>query len=388
VTGRSTLPNRRDAVVVGGGIMGTSTAYHLARAGVADVTVLEAGELGCGSSAKPLGGVRALFSDATNVALGARSFQAFRRFGTEVGPDIGLHEVGYLFAIRDRDDVRGFEDSVALQRSMGVRSRLVDPAEAVRLCPYLSAADVVAGLWSPDAGYARPADVVHGYAAAAAARGAEIRTRTAVLGIETTVDGNAIVQTADGLYLTPTVICAAGAWSRKVGAMVDVDLPVEPLRRQVAFTAPLRGRPPRVPFTIDYSTTAYFHGYEAGGLLLGWADPDEAPGFVRDVSTGWHGPLREALTLFAPAIAEAPIVGGWAGLYEMTPDCNALIGATDVGFRFLYATGFSGHGFLQAPAVGECITDLYLGRPTVVDVSPFGVERFTRPAVRTELGII
>jgi sarcosine oxidase subunit beta len=377
-----------DVVIVGGGIMGTSTAYQLARAGVTNVTVLESAELGGGSSAKPLGGVRAVFSDAANIALGARSLEAFRRFETEVGVDIGLQQVGYLFAIRDANDIPGFENSVALQNSMGVPSRLIASAEAVQHCRYLSGSDVVAAVWSPGDGFARPADAVHGYAAVAAELGVQIRTHTAVTAIETAADGQALVHTSDGSYLTPTVICTAGAWSREIGAMVGVGLPIEPLRRQIAFTSPLSPRPGRVPFTIDYSTTAYFHGSEDGGLLLGWANPLEAPGFGRDVSTDWHSSLRDALELFAPKLAEATITMGWAGLYEMTPDCNAIIGETDTGFRFLYAAGFSGHGFLQGPAVGEAVKDLYVGRAPAVDVSAFNLGRFAQPTVRTELAII
>lgn len=377
----------RDAVIIGGGAMGTSVAYHLARAGVTAVTVLESGELGSGSSAKPLGGVRALFSTDANIALGARSLEAFRRFGTEVGVDIGLQQVGYLFAIRDAADVSALEEGVARQNAMGVPSRLVGPAEAVRQCPLLSDSELVAAVWSPEDGFARPADVVRGYAGVAAALGVEIRTGTAVLGIESAA-GEALVRTADATYRTPVVICTAGAWSAQIGALVGVALPISPLRRQIGFTAPVAGRPDRLPFTIDYSSTAYFHGSEDGGLLLGWADPAEPAGFGRDVSSDWHGPLREALRRFAPTLADIPIVSGWAGLYEMTPDCNAIIGESDAGFRFLYAAGFSGHGFLQAPAVGECVRDLYLGRPPVVDLGPFALERFDRVAVRTELGII
>jgi sarcosine oxidase, subunit beta len=388
MTTRHVSAHRRDVVIIGGGIMGTSTAYQLARAGVTNVTVLESGVLGGGSSAKPLGGVRALFSDAANIALGSRSLDAFRRFEQEVGADIGLQLVGYLFVLRDTDDIGGFEKSVALQNSMDVPSRLIGAAEARQHCPYLSESDMVAAVWSPGDGFARPRDVVHGYADAATARGVQIRTQTAVTAVEATADGQALVHTSDGAYLTPTVICTAGAWSRQIGAMVDLDLPIEPLRRQIAFTPPLTPRPPRVPFTIDYSTTAYFHGTEDHGLLMGWADPLETPGFGREVSTDWHHSLRDALKLFAPDIAQVPIIGGWAGLYEMTPDCNAIIGETDTGFRFLYAAGFSGHGFLQGPAVGESIKDLYLGRPPTVDVSAFNLERFAKPAVRTELGII
>lgn len=380
--------HHRDAVIVGGGIMGTSTAYHLARAGVTDVTLLEAGELGSGSSAKPLGGVRAVFSDAVNIALGARSLAAFERFGDELGVDIGLQQVGYLFVIRDAADIPAFEQSVILQNAMGVQTRIVDAAEAVRRCPYLSGSELAAAVWSPRDGFARPADVVAGYAAAASASGAEIRTGAAVTAIEAAPDGRARVHTVDAVYVTPALICTAGAWSQQVGAMAGVDLPIQPVRRQIAFTPPLPGRPARVPFTIDYSTTAYFHGSEDGGLLLGWADPQQEPGFGREVSTDWHRPLREALRHIAPEVAEAPLVSGWAGLYEVTPDCNAIIGETDLGFRFFYAAGFSGHGFLQGPAVGEAVADLYLGRPCAVDLTAFAVDRFRQPAVRTELAIV
>ena len=247
----------------------------------------------------------------------------------------------------------------------------------------------MAALWSPGDGFARPVAAVHGFAAAARNLGVTIRTGTRVVGIDTSAGGEAVVRTADGAgYATPTVVCTAGAWSRAIGAMVGVDLPIEPVRRQIAFTPPLHPSPPSVPFTIGYSTTAYFHADEDGGLLMGWADPTQAVGFDRSITTDWHGSLREALSTFAPRVAELPISHGWAGLYEMTPDCNALIGEVDVGFRFLYAAGFSGHGFLQGPAVGECVADLCLGRPPAVDVSRFDVRRFHCRVARTELGII
>lgn len=370
--------------------MGAASAYHLARAGVTDVVLLEADELASGSSGKPLGGVRAQFSDLTNIELGLRSLEFFRRFDHEVGTDIGMQAVGYLFALRNEADIARHQVCVELQNSLGVPSRVVDTAEAVRRCPYLDPQTVLAGVWSPSDGFARPGDAVRGLTTAAQALGVEVRTATPVTGIDAAPGGLARVHLADGTdVLTPTVVCTAGAWSRRIGEMVGVSLPVTPKRREIAFTPPLSPRPPLVPFTIDYSTTAYFHGSSDGGLLLGWADPDQPDGFERDVSHGWHSGLRAALAAFAPDLAGVPISHGWAGLYEVTPDCNALIGQSEEpGFRFLYATGFSGHGFLQGPAVGECIRDLYLGRPPVVNISPFDADRFQRPAVRTELGII
>ncbi len=381
--------HHRDVVIIGGGVMGASTAYHLARAGVTDVTLLETRRLASGSSGKPLGGVRAQFSDRANIALGLRSLRAFQRFEQELGIDIGLQQVGYLFAVRDPADLAPFQRSVVLQNELGVASRMISAAEAVSACPYLDASQLVGAAWCAEAGFARPVDVVTGYATAAAALGVEVRTGSAVTGVDVGHGGRAVVSTADGeRFETEAVVCTAGAWSTRIAAHVGVDLPITPVRREIGFTAPMEGRPARLPFTIDYSTTAYFHGSEDGGLLLGWADPEQPAGFDTEVSTDWHDPLRAALAAFAPTLARIPIVSGWAGLYEVSPDFNAVIGEAVPGVRFLYAAGFSGHGFLQGPAVGECLADLYLGREPAVDIACFDAARFERPARRTELGII
>jgi sarcosine oxidase, subunit beta len=378
-------------LIIGGGVMGTSTAYHLARAGVRGVVLVEANELASGSSGKPLGGVRAQFSDPANIELGARSLAAFHRFAEDFGVDIGYQQVGYLFLIRDAAVLPRHQASVELQNSLGVDSRLISAAEAAELSPYVDARTVVAAAWSPTDGFARPTAVVNAYAAAAAQLGAEVRTHTPVVGIDQVGDGRVAVRMRDGqVYTTPTVICTCGAWSKKIGAMVDVELPIEPLRRQIAFTTPMDPRPPRVPFTIDYTTTTYFHGNDDGsGLLLGIADKQAKVGFDTAVTTDWHDELRAALAMFAPGLSGVELVSGWAGLYENTPDHNAVIGEADTdGFRFLYAAGFSGHGFLQGPAVGEAVRDLYLHRRPVVDVSVFDVRRFSGAFERTELNII
>lgn len=378
-------------VVIGGGVMGTSTAYQLTRGGVRDVVLLEANELASGSSGKPLGGVRAQFSDRANIELGARSLKAFHRFDEDFGVDIGYQQVGYLFLIRDAADVPRYRASIELQRSLGVDSRMITATQAAELSPYVDANKVVAAAWSPTDGFARPSVVVNAYAAAAADLGAEVHTHSLVVGIDQVGDGRVAVRTRDGrVYTTPTVICTCGAWSKQIAAMVDVELPIEPLRRQIVFTQPMQPRPPRVPFTIDYSSTAYFHGNDDGsGLLIGMADRRQQIGFDTTATIDWYDDLRAALAMFAPSLTDVVFAYGWAGLYEITPDFNALIGeAGTQGFRFLYAAGFSGHGFLQGPAVGEAVRDLYLGRKPDVDVSVFDVKRFSRAFERTELNII
>ncbi|MFF7104239.1 NAD(P)/FAD-dependent oxidoreductase [Streptomyces nigra] len=371
------------AVVVGGGVIGTGIAYHLARAGVPDVVLVERDELASGSTSKAAGGVRAQFSDELNIRLGARSLEAFARFEQDTGYDIGLHRVGYLFLLSTSEDVTAFEAAVRLQNSLGVPSRMIDPAEARELSPLISTDGLLAAAYSPDDGHCTPESVVHGYAAAARRHGARILRHTTVTGIERHGDRITGVTTNAGRIATDTVICAAGAWSRAVGAMAGVDLPVEPLRRQIAVTAPVDALPPRLPMTIDFTTSLYFHT-EGPGLLLGMSDPDERPGFDTSTHDRWIPRLADAMRHRAPALLDLRRTGGWAGLYEVTPDHNALIGEAASVSRFLYATGFSGHGFLQGPAVGEAVRDLYLGRVPFVDVSPLSAGRFVAGAPRPE----
>ncbi|MFJ5102995.1 NAD(P)/FAD-dependent oxidoreductase [Streptomyces sp. NPDC088554] len=381
------MPSRASVVVIGGGAMGTSVAYHLSRAGVRDVVLIERGQLGCGSTSKAAGGIRAQFSDELNIRLGARSLEAFARFAEEPGHDIGLRRVGYLFLLSTPEQVASFEAGVRLQNGLGVPSRMIDTAEARRLSPLISTDGLLAAAFSPDDGHCTPEAVVRGYADAARRHGAVIVRHCEVTGIETRGSHITAVLTSRGRIVTPDVICTAGAWSASVGAMAGVDLPVQPLRRQIAVTGAVPGMPSDVPMTIDFDTSFYFHG-EGPGVLLGMSDPEETPGFRTTVSDAWLPRLYSAMSRRVPALLDARATGAWAGLYETTPDHNALIGEAGGPTRFLYATGFSGHGFLQAPAVGEVIRDLYLGDEPFVDVFPLRTERFGAQETRPEANLV
>ncbi len=381
------LPAHASVVVIGGGVMGLSTAYHLARAGVPRVVLVEQAELGSGSTCKAAGGVRAQFSDALNIELGRRSLETFEKFKQEFDQEIDLHRVGYLFLLDHPSQVEAFEQNVALQNDLGVASRMVDVAEAKRLSPLIETDGLLAASWSPDDGHCTPESVVLGYARAARNAGARLVRGCLVTGIAT--DGSTItaVETSKGTIRTDTVICTAGAWSRQIGDLIGIHLPVEPVRRQIVTTEPMPGLDPRTPFTIDFATSLYFHS-EGPGLLIGMSDPDEQPGFEVSRSDDWLPRLGEAIERRAPRIAEVGIARGWAGLYEMTPDHNALVGEAPEISRFLYATGFSGHGFLMGPAIGEVMRDLYLGDRPVVDVSGFDVRRFADSTFRPERNIV
>jgi len=381
------LPTRADVVVIGGGVIGLSAAYHLAASGVRDVVLVEKDEFGSGSTCKAAGGVRAQFSDAVNIELGLRSLRTFETFREEFGQEIDLHQVGYLFLLDRPEHVELFEKSVSLQNELGVPSRMIEVAEAKRLSPLIDAEGLLAAAYSPTDGHCTPESVVLGYATAARRAGARLLRGTTVEGIEH--DGQTIgaVHTTRGTIRTEVVVCAAGAWSGAIGRMAGVDLPVEPLRRQVLITEPIDGLDPRTPFTIDFGTSFYFHG-EGRGLLLGMSDPEETPGIKLQRDDAWLPRLGAAIERRAPAIAEVGIASGWAGLYEETPDHNAVIGEADQVSRFLYATGFSGHGFLMGPAVGEVVRDLYHGHTPVVDVGGLDVRRFRDSGVRPELNIV
>ncbi len=389
---RDPLPEHASVVVVGGGVMGASAAFHLAEAGVPGVVLLERDSLACGSTSRSAGGVRAQFSDPVNIALGARSLEAFERFGTRPGGDIDLHQVGYLFLHTDPAALAAAEQAVSLQRSLGVDTRLLTADGAGRLSPGVDTSDVLGATYHPRDGFCSPENVVQGYARAARALGAAVHTGVEVTGVETSGGEVTAVTTSAGTVRTSTVVCAAGAWARRLGEWVDVELPVDPLRRQIVVTEPLGADllpsfPRSAPMTVDAESTFYLHR-EGPALLVGMSYRGERAGFRSGYSDEWLPDLLEAMERRAPALLDVGIAHRWWGYYEVTPDDNAVIGEASSVSRFLYAAGFSGHGFLQGPAVGEVIRDLYLGQEPVVDVRCLSAERFASGARVLERGIV
>jgi glycine/D-amino acid oxidase-like deaminating enzyme len=330
------------------------------------VLLLERGELGAGSTAKGAGGVRAMFSDELNVRIALRSLEAWAAFGERPGWEIDLRRVGYLFLLSTPDEVAEFERGVELQNRLGVPSRMVSVDEAHELSPLAGLDGVLAGALCPLGGHATPDGAVQGYASAARANGARIETHRSVTGIEA-----GAVRTDGGTVDTDCLVCAAGPWSAEIGALAGIELAVTPERRRIAYTGPLPVEG-QVPMTIDFSTGFYFHR-EGPGLLFGTND-------VCESQDEWLERAEPVLRRRAPILLDAPIAGGWWGDYEMTPDHNALIGEKGAPpGRFLYATGFSGHGFQMAPAVGEIVRDLYLRRQPDIDVSALDADRPGRP---------
>jgi sarcosine oxidase subunit beta len=385
-----------DVVIVGGGCMGASVAYHLARRGVTDVVLVEREKLlATGSTGRNAGGVRHQFSNDANIRLSIESIGLLERFADEVGHAIDFHQDGYLFLLSTPASVETFRLNVALQRSLGVDVEWLDAAGAARLAPGLDADGVVGATFCQRDGVADPNGVTMGFAKAAQASGVAIERDTEVTGIGVESGRVAAVETSRGTIATRAVVNAAGPHARQIGRLAGVDVPVEPYRRHIFIAAfdkdAAGGGSPRVPssriLVIDFETTFYFHR-EGAGLLFGMGDPGETPTFDTTVQWDFLPQVIDVAVKRLPALADASISHAWAGLYEMSPDGNPIIGpAHGVDGCFLI-NGFSGHGFQHSPAAGRILADVITGRDPEFDLTPFGADRFVTGAVSGERYVV
>src|SRR5438105_2021745 len=377
-----------DVVIVGGGCMGASVAYHLARLGVTDVVLVEREQmLGTGSTGRNAGGVRHQFSNEANIRLSIESIALLERFADEVGQVIDFHQDGYLFLLSSPSSVETFQRNVALQRSLGVDVQCLDAADAARLAPGLNTDGVAAATFCPRDGIADPNGVTMGFAKAAQAAGVAIERETEVTGIVVAHGRVTRVETSRGAIDTRIVVNAAGPHARAVGRMAGVDVPVDPYRRHIFIASldnlrPVDGRsqyPESRIMVIDFETTFYFHR-EGAGLLFGMGDPGEPSTFDTTVRWDFLHEVTEVAVKRLPALAEASISHAWAGLYEMSPDANPIIGPVPDVSGFFLINGFSGHGFQHSTAAGRILADLIAGRDPGVDVAPFAFARFAAHA--------
>jgi sarcosine oxidase subunit beta len=382
-----------DVVIVGGGCMGASVAYHLARRGVTDVVLLEREKLlASGSTGRNAGGVRHQFSNAANIRLSIESIALLERFKDEIGYEIDFHQDGYLFLLSTAASVETFRQNVALQRSFGIDVEWLSADEAARLAPGLSTDGVLGATFCRRDGIADPNGVTMGFAKAAQAMGTTIERDTEVTGI--TVDRGRVsgVDTTRGAIAAPIVVNAAGPHARAIGRMAGIDVPVDPYRRHIFIAqpaSPLRAAalPASKIMVIDFETTFYFHR-EGAGLLFGMSDPGEPSTFDTTVRWDFLAQATDIAMMRVPALADASISHAWAGLYEMTPDANPIIGpARDVPGFFLI-NGFSGHGFQHSPAGGRILADLIVGENPAMDLAPFALERLAAGTAARERYVV
>ncbi|MCW5873981.1 MAG: FAD-binding oxidoreductase [Anaerolineales bacterium] len=376
------LPKTASVVIIGGGVMGASAAYHLAQRGIKDVVLLEKDEFfGQGATGRCAGGVRYQFGTEVNIRLSLASLPMLERFPEEIGQEVDYRKCGYLFLLTNDADIAVFEKNVALQNSLGVDTQWLSGDEIRARLPQMNLDDVLKGTFNAADGLCDPNSVVMGYINAATKLGATCLGNIEVTGLQ--VEGGAItgVHTNQGSIAAPLVLNAAGPWAAPIGKMAGVDIPIIPVRRQIVTTTPLPGIPADFPFVIDFAKSLYFHR-EGEGLLTGMSNPDQAPGFDQNVDPDWELVHMENGVARLPLLEQAGLASHWAGLYEVTPDAHPIFGATPVEGFYLVA-GFSGHGFMHGPIAGKLMAEIMLdGAASSVDVSALTLDRFSGDSLK------
>lgn len=379
-----------DVVVVGGGIVGASAAYHLSAAGAGRVLLLErAPRLATGSTGACAGGFRLQFSSEVNIRLSLASLPLIVGFREEHGIPIDVAQDGYLFLLRRPEDLAAFRTAATLQRNLGVPVEELDGDAATELVPGIAREGLLGATYCPLDGITDPSGLTEGYAAIARRAGAEIRTGVEVHAVRVERGRVRGVETATGPIDAAVVVNAAGPWAAVLAATAGVRLPLEAVPRNVVVTSPFPGVPERRTLVIDAATSFYFHR-EGPGVLMGMGAPSERPSFDCTPDAAFiEGPLLETALRVFPPIERAGIARTWAGLYEMTPDRHPIVGPTPGLEGFLLANGFSGHGFQHAPIVGRLLAELVVdGRATTVDVAALSAERFVSGGVPVESHVV
>ena len=367
-------------------MIGCSIAYHLARRG-ATVLVVERETLGSQSTGRCAGGVRRQFSSGPNVAMQQLSVRLLAGLEGETGVDPEFRHIGYLFLLTDDRDVEDFRRLIPMWHEHDLNdARWVDPAEVRELAPLVTGDDILGATFCPSDGIASPHAVTTAYAGAGRRLGVKFLEGVAATGI--VMDGARIagVKTTGGDFATQHVFNCAGAWSREIGAMAGVDVPVDPYPRDIFVTDPM-GSMRQHPMTIDFATSFYFHP-EGDGMLFGMGKKGETPSFSTDVDWTVLDSMAEVIERRAPRLGTVGIQTAWAGLYEVTPDHQPILGPVDGVEGFWCACGFSGHGFQQAPAVGHLLAQMYSGETPEVPLDIFAHRRFATGIVEPERNVV
>ncbi|HZE80971.1 MAG TPA: FAD-dependent oxidoreductase [Candidatus Polarisedimenticolia bacterium] len=382
-----------EVVIIGGGIVGSSIAWHLTDAGCKNVLVIEReSSQGKGSTGKSMGGVRAQFSTPVNIQMSLYSIPFYARFEEVVGHPADYRPQGYLFLATKESHLAYLRDNFARQEKLGLTTaRLLPVEEICTMLPQLRSDDILGGSFCSTDGFVDPYSVMNGFMASAAEHGATLWKKTEVTGITIDQQGAFSVETTRGPVSTRTVVNAAGAWSAQIAKFVGIDLPVEPLRRMLVPSEPFSDFPHSSPMVIDMSTGFHFRP-EGRGFLLAWNDPEETPGYKTDFEPSFIEKILMHAANRVPAFENLPVnpKRAWAGLYEMTPDHHCILGPVAGAPGFFLANGFSGHGVMHSPATGKILTGLILqGKTNVVDdVSVLGYERFARGELLHETAVL
>ena len=381
-----------DVVIVGGGIVGSSIAYHLTARGCHNVLVIEReSALGKGSTGKSMGGVRAQFSTPVSIQMSLYSIPFYAEFEERLGFPCDYRPQGYLFCATSEKQMAYLRTNYTQQVKMGLKDvKLMHGEEIASMFPQLRADDIVGGSFCSTDGFVDPYSVMTGFMTWATDHRATLWKNTAATAIACDTKGVASIETTRGRIETRKIVNCAGAWAAEVAALAGVELPVQPLRRMLVPSEPFDQFPNTAPMIIDMSNGFHFRP-EARGFLLAWNDPEETSGFKTDFDPAFVEKILTRAADRVPCFADLPVnpKRAWAGLYEMTPDHHPILGEAPNVPGFFLANGFSGHGVMHAPATGKILCDLILtGKTDLIDSSSLSLSRFAEGRLIHETAVL
>ena len=381
-----------DVVIIGGGIVGSSLAYHLTAAGCGIVLVIEREtQQGKGSTGKSMGGVRAQFSTPVNIQMSLYAIPFYASFDDRLGHPAGYRPQGYLFCATSARHMADLRANYEKQVALGLKdARIVSGDEIRGMFPLLRGDDIVGGSFCASDGFVDPYSAMIGFMTCASEHGAKLWKSTQVTGIGRDARGIAHIETSRGAVATRVAVNCAGPWAAEVAKMVDVDLPVEPLRRMLVPTEPFDQFPHTAPMIIDMSNGFHFRP-ESLGFLLAWNDPDETPGYKTEFEPSFIEKILTRAADRVPCFENLPVnpKRAWAGLYEVTPDHHPILGEVPEVPGFFLANGFSGHGVMHAPATGKILSDLIVtGKTDLIDASLLNLARFAQGRMIRETAVL
>ncbi len=362
-----------DAIIIGGGVLGVSIAYELARAGMKDICVLERRYLASGSTGRCGGGFRQQWSTEANTRLAMASVKRFEELEAELEYKTEFFQGGYLIVAHTDAEVEQFKKNVEMQKRLGLNVKMVTPAEAGKIVKFLNTDIIKMATWCPSDGHISPFLLTQAYANAARRMGAEIHLWTNVTGLMKK-SNTFFVLTDKEAYQTPLLFNCAGSWARSIGTMINVDIPVDPYRHEILVTEPVE----RLwdPMVISFNVGLYSRQEMNGGVVMGMGDPNEPVGTYVGSSMHFMYEMSRRFTTLFPKLDRLRIVRQWAGLYEMTADAQPILGPVDEIENFYQASGFSGHGLMLAPAVSVLLAEQVTKGKTSIPIDDLHVRRF------------
>jgi sarcosine oxidase subunit beta len=367
--------------VIGGGVIGASIAYHLARLGLEDIVILDRAESpGAGSTGRATGGFRAQFATPVNIQLSLFSREALLRFESETGVDPGFEQVGYLWLASSQQEMNALRSVQRVQHAQGLLEARVLSAEQISdVNPVIATDDLVGAAFCPSDGYIRPLEILRGYLEAAERLGVHFLWGAECVGLQRSDDNRITrIETTKGPVDIDAVVNASGPWAAKIASMAGIELPVSPLRRQAAFTAPCPAIPADMPMTI-FTASGFHLRARDGRALIAWPQPEQPgdPGELR-VDQDWIDKVNAMAKKHVPVLRDVEVDRSlsYAGLYEMSPDHHAMLGRSPLCGNMYFANGSSGHGVMHSPAIGAIIADMITGREPSIDVRMLRPSRF------------